>query len=50
MKSNTAKRTAVKAVPAKKPPLTFQKLFDTWMLPVLFVAISSVIVWALWRH
>jgi hypothetical protein len=50
MKNTTAKRTAVKAAPAKKPPLTIQRFFDTWTLPVLAVAISSLIVWALWRH
>ena len=39
-----------KAAPAKKPPWTFQLFFDKWFLPVLFVAIGGVIVWALWRH
>ncbi len=50
MKSNTVKRPAAKPVPAKKSPFTLQKLYDTWMLPVLFVAISSLFVWAIWRH
>ncbi|MGC8642715.1 MAG: hypothetical protein ACP5XB_22890 [Isosphaeraceae bacterium] len=50
MKTTTSKKTAAKAPPVKKPPVTFQQLFDKWMLPVLFVAIGSLIVWAIWRH
>ncbi len=50
MKSNTAKRSAVIAAPAKKLPFTFQRLFDKWLLPVVFVAIGSLFVWAIWRH
>jgi hypothetical protein len=50
MKTTPSKKTSVKAPPAKAPPLTFQQLFDKWLLPVVFVAIGSVIVWAIWRH
>ena len=50
MKSTTAKKGAVQPAPVKKLPLTFQRLVDTWLLPVMFVAIGSVIVWAIWRH
>ena len=46
MKSNTAKRPAAQAPPAKKLPWTFQRFVDKWLLPVLFVAIGSLIVWA----
>ena len=49
MKTTPSKKTAAKAPPAKTP-FTFQRLFDKWLLPVLFVAIGSVIVWAIWRH
>jgi hypothetical protein len=49
MKTTPSKKTAAKA-PSAKTPFTFQRLFDTWLLPVLFVAIGSVIVWAIWRH
>ena len=45
MKSNTAKRPAAQAPPAKKLPWTFQRFVDKWLLPVLFVAIGSLIVW-----
>lgn len=50
MKSTPARKGAAQPVPAKKPPLTLQRLVDTWLLPVLFVAIGGVIVWAIWRH
>ena len=50
MKSNTTKKPAVKAAPIKKLPFTFQRFFDKWLLPVLFVGISSLFVWAIWRH
>jgi hypothetical protein len=50
MKSTTAKRSAVQPVAAKKPPMTLQRFFDKWFLPVVFVAIGSLIVWAIWRH
>ena len=51
MKTNTAKRPAVKTAPAKKKvPWTFQQFFDKWLLPVLFVGIGSLIAWAIWRH
>ena len=50
MKSTTLKRPAPKPAPAKKLPVTFQRLFDKWSLPFLFVAIGSLMVWALWRH
>jgi hypothetical protein len=46
MKTNSPKVTA----PVKKTPLTLQKVFDKWFLPVVFVAIGSVIAWAVWRH
>ena len=46
MKTNSPKAT----VPVKKAPLTLQKVFDTWFLPVVFVAIGCVIAWAVWRH
>jgi hypothetical protein len=46
MKTNSPKATA----PVKKTPLTLQKVFDKWFLPVVFVAIGSVIAWAIWRH
>ncbi len=46
MKTNSPKATA----PVKKAPLTLQKVFDTWFLPVVFVAIGCVIAWAVWRH
>jgi hypothetical protein len=46
MKSNPLKKSA----PAKKLPRTFQQLFDKWFLPFLFVAIGSVMVWAIWRR
>jgi len=46
MKTNSPKATA----PVKKAPLTLQKVFDKWFLPVVFVAIGSVIAWAIWRH
>jgi hypothetical protein len=49
MKTTPSKKTVAKAPPAKTP-FTFQQLFDKWLLPVLFVAIGSVIVWAIWRH
>jgi hypothetical protein len=39
-----------KVAPAKKPPWTFQRFFDKWFLPFLFVAIGSLMVWALWRR
>jgi len=39
-----------KAVAAKKPPWTFQAFFDKWFLPFLFVAIGSLMVWAIWRR
>jgi hypothetical protein len=38
------------APPEKKPPFTIQRFFDKWFLPVVFVAIGSLIGWALWRH
>jgi hypothetical protein len=50
MKTTPSKKTVAKAPPANKPPVTFQRLFDKWLLPVLFVAIGSLIVWAIWRH
>jgi flagellar biosynthesis/type III secretory pathway M-ring protein FliF/YscJ len=50
MKTNTAKKPAVKTAPAKKVPWTFQQFFDKWLLPVLFVGIGSLIAWAIWRH
>jgi hypothetical protein len=46
MKTNSPKATAT----VKKTPLTLQKVFDKWFLPAVFVAIGSVIAWALWRH
>ena len=30
-------------------PWTFQRMFDKWLLPVIFVAIGSLMVWAVWR-
>jgi hypothetical protein len=50
MKTTPSKKTVAKAQPEKTAPLTFQQLFDKWLLPVLFVAIGSGIVWAIWRH
>jgi hypothetical protein len=50
MKGNTARKAAPKTAPVKKPPLTIQRVVDTWLLPVLFVAIGCVMVWAIWRH
>ena len=50
MKSNTVKKTAVKPAPAKKLPFSFQRLFDKWLLPVVFVAILGLFAWAIWRH
>ena len=35
--------------PVKKLPWTFQGAIDKWFLPILFVAIGSVIAWALYR-
>jgi hypothetical protein len=46
MKTNPAKKVA----PAKKQPWTLQRVFDKWFLPMLFVAIGGVIVWAVWRR
>jgi len=46
MKSNPTK----KVVAVKMAPRTLQQFFDKWFLPVLFVAIGSLMVWALWRH
>ena len=50
MKSTTAKRPVAKAAPTKKLPFTIQRFFDKWPLPVLFVGIGSLFVWAIWRH
>jgi hypothetical protein len=36
--------------PVKKPAWTIQRAFDKWFLPTIFVAIGSLIVWAIWRH
>jgi hypothetical protein len=45
------KNTQSKSVaPVKKQARTLQGLFDKWFLPVLFVGIGSLIVWALWRR
>jgi hypothetical protein len=45
------KNAQSKAVaPVKKQPRTLQGFLDKWFLPVLFVGIGSVIVWALWRR
>ena len=46
MKNSQPKTVA----PAKKQPRTLQGVIDKWFLPVLFVAIGGVIVWALWRR
>jgi hypothetical protein len=46
MKTNSPKAIA----PVKKAPRTLQQVFDKWFLPVVFVAIGSVIAWAVWRH
>ncbi len=43
------KKVSPKSLPVKSPPKTLQQRFDTWFLPILFVAIGSSIVWALWR-
>ena len=29
---------------------SIQRMFDKWFLPIVFVAIGSLIVWAIWRH
>jgi hypothetical protein len=36
--------------PAQKAPFSIQRMFDKWFLPIVFVAIGSLIVWAIWRH
>jgi hypothetical protein len=38
-----------KPAPPKKRK-SFQQLFDKWFLPVIFVGIGSVMLWALWRQ
>lgn len=51
MKASPPRKTASpkKIVPAQpKTPWTFQKFFDKWWLPTLFVAIGGVITWSLW--
>jgi hypothetical protein len=50
MKTTTSKKPVAKAPATKKPPFTFQQFFDKWFLPVVFVAIGSLIAWAIWRH
>jgi hypothetical protein len=44
-----ATNASKKVVPVKQTPWTFQKFVDKWLLPVVFVAIGSLMVWALWR-
>ena len=46
MKPNSPKATA----PVKKAPRTLQQVFDKWFLPIVFVAIGSLMAWALWRR
>jgi len=46
MRSNPPK----KVVAVKMAPRTLQQFFDKWFLPVVFVAIGSLIVWAIVRH
>jgi len=46
MKTNSMKNV----VAVKMATRTLQQFFDKWFLPVVFVAIGSLIVWALWRH
>ena len=52
MKPNPPKKKYASRMPdpvQPKTPWTFQKFFDKWWLPVLFVAIGGVIGWSLWR-
>jgi hypothetical protein len=46
MKNSPSKAVA----PSKPVPWTLQRFFDKWFLPVVFVGIGSLIVWAIWRH
>lgn len=39
-------KKTVKKPPAPKKALTLQQQFDKWSLPVVFVALGSVIVWS----
>jgi hypothetical protein len=39
----------LKNTPAQNPPKTLQQQFSKWSLPFLFLAIGSVIGWALLR-
>jgi hypothetical protein len=50
MKTNAARKTVVKAAPTKKRPFSLQQLFDTWLLPLIFVAGLSLVGWAVWRR
>jgi hypothetical protein len=36
-------------IAAERLVVLVQKVFDKWFLPVVFVAIGSLMVWALWR-
>jgi hypothetical protein len=45
------KATQTKSLaPAQKAPFSIRRSFDKWFLPIVFVAIGSLIGWALWRH
>jgi hypothetical protein len=48
MKNNPSKKPETSKLAAKMT-LTPRQLFDKWFLPFLFVAIGSVMGWALWR-
>ncbi len=50
MKNAPRKKPAPAKVPAPKAPVTLQALYDKWFLPAVFVAIGSVMAWAVWRH
>jgi hypothetical protein len=47
MKSNPTKMKA--NAPVKRLPWTFQRFFDKWFLPLVFVGIGGVFVWAIWH-
>ena len=51
MKSNATKvKAKAKATaPVKQLPWSFQRLFDKWFLPLVFVAIGGVFVVGVWH-